>query len=51
MDDERYRQLIEWHRATQVKLAIIIMLFGIFTAVVLMPFLQSIGLVAGGAIG
>lgn len=48
MNDDQYENLIQWHRATQAKLAIImIMLFGIFTAVVLMPALQSLGLVAG----
>lgn len=48
MNEEQYENLIEWHRATQTKLSIImIMLFGIFTAVVLLPVLQSLGLVAG----
>jgi len=48
MNEEQYENLIEWHRATQAKLSIImIMLFGIFTAVVVLPVLQSFGLVAG----
>lgn len=44
MDDERYQNLVEWHRATQRQLGIVqFLLMMIFIMTVIAPILQQFG--------